>query len=65
MDHEVLNDMQNFEVKEKINMECLKYITGFVAYKFRNKYSLGIPTRKMETSQVPDCISIVSVFIYE
>ncbi|CAH0550871.1 unnamed protein product [Brassicogethes aeneus] len=57
---EVLNIMQKFEIKEKISLECLKYIAGFVAYKFKNKYSLGIPTKKMETSEVPDWLSTIS-----
>ncbi|KAL3271835.1 hypothetical protein HHI36_022305 [Cryptolaemus montrouzieri] len=34
--------LDEFERKEKINDEALKYIAGYVAYKFKNKYrSLG------------------------
>ncbi|KAL3272944.1 hypothetical protein HHI36_014401 [Cryptolaemus montrouzieri] len=35
--------LDEFEREEKINDEALKYIAGYIAYKFQNKYrSLGV-----------------------
>lgn len=36
-----------FETKENINTDLLRYIAGYVAYRYKNKYNLGTETSKL------------------
>lgn len=40
IDEDVLNMMVKFEIKEKISLEALQYVTGFVAHKFKTNILL-------------------------
>lgn len=57
---ETYNLLEQFENKNKISEESLKFIAGFVAYKFKKKYSLGIPAREQDYSKAPDWLEKVS-----
>lgn len=57
---EILDVLEEYEIKEKINTESLRYVVGFVAHKFRNKYSLGVPTKQLEPSKEPDWLQTIS-----
>nr|CAH7745564.1 unnamed protein product [Callosobruchus chinensis] len=46
MNQNLVSLIDQFEIKEKNHMEALKYITGYVANQFKNKYELKIPTKK-------------------
>lgn len=52
--NESLQLLEDFEYKEKINQESLKYIAGYVAYKFRNKYNLGSTTTETDLAPRTD-----------
>nr|CAH7725046.1 unnamed protein product [Callosobruchus chinensis] len=57
----LINLMDSFEIKEQINMEALRYVAGYVAYRFRNKYpTLGIPTKDFTTSEGHQWLDILS-----
>nr|CAH7721228.1 unnamed protein product [Callosobruchus chinensis] len=60
MNQDLVSLIDQFEIKEKIHMEALKYITGYVAYQFKNKYELGIPTKKIDINSVPDWLQTIS-----
>lgn len=60
IDEETYKLLEQYENKTKISNESLKYIAGFVAYKFKNKYDLGIPTKELDHSNVPDWLEQVS-----
>lgn len=49
-------------MKESINNEALQYIAGYVAYKFRNKYSLETPVPSFDSlsEPVPDWLCFMS-----
>lgn len=55
--------MDNFEIKESINREALRYIAGYVAFKFKSKYNLGTPSSqfRLSTKHAPDWIDFVSI----
>ncbi|CAG9839516.1 unnamed protein product [Diabrotica balteata] len=58
---ELINLLDNFEVKERVNMEALRYIAGYVAFKFKSKFSnLGIATSNLNISEVPRWLEILS-----
>nr|CAI5828659.1 unnamed protein product [Callosobruchus analis] len=52
--------MNDFEIKEKISEESLKYVAGFVGYKFKNKYNLGTPTSILDTQNARDWLQTIS-----
>nr|CAI5846632.1 unnamed protein product [Callosobruchus analis] len=60
LNEDLLSLMDQFEIKEKIHMEAFKYITGYIAYKFKNKYERGIPTTKIDVHSVPDWLQTIS-----
>lgn len=39
--------LQDFEVKQTVHEDALKYIAGYVAYKFKGKYNLGSETKNV------------------
>lgn len=46
---------------ETLTFEGLKYIAGYVAYRFKHKYDhLGIPTKELPTHELPDWIQFIS-----
>lgn len=59
-DNETMQILEDFEFKEKINEEALKYIAGYVAYKFKDKYNLGVKTSLTTTSGDQDWIACLS-----
>lgn len=60
LDTEAMQLMHNFEVKERVGQESLKCIAGFIAFKFKKKYSLGKLTSSMDMNKAPDWIQAVS-----
>nr|CAI5838311.1 unnamed protein product [Callosobruchus analis] len=48
VEQDILKLAESYEIKEKIHRDSLKYITGFVACKFKHKYNLGSPTGSYE-----------------
>lgn len=60
LNEDVLQLIENFEGKEKVSQESLKYIAGFVAHRFKNKYNLGVPTNQLNTKQIPDWLQFIS-----
>jgi hypothetical protein len=54
--------LKEAEFKEKINDEAIRYIAGYVAYRFRNKYNLGNSTNYhySETEPIPDWFNFIS-----
>ncbi|VEN48709.1 unnamed protein product [Callosobruchus maculatus] len=60
IDEEMSTLMNDFEIKEKISEESLKYVAGFVAYKFKNKYTLGTPASILDTQNAPDWLQTIS-----
>lgn len=62
LDDETMHIMDNFEIKESINREALRYIAGYVAFKFKSKYNLGTPSSqfRLSTKHAPDWIDFVS-----
>lgn len=59
-DEDILQLVKDVDVKEKINNESLKYIAGYVAHRFKNKYSLGTPTNNCGNSNTPDWLQSIS-----
>lgn len=57
---EMISFMQSYEVKENISLESLKYIAGYVAFKFKDKYTLGVPTEKLDSSKTPGWLETIS-----
>lgn len=42
-------------------MEALRYIAGYVAFKFKHKYpTLGVPTKKLDSLENPRWLEIIS-----
>nr|CAH7733081.1 unnamed protein product [Callosobruchus chinensis] len=60
IDEEMYSLMNDFQIKEKISEESLKYVAGFVGYKFKNKYNLGTPTSILDTQNAPDWLQTIS-----
>ncbi|CAH1989757.1 unnamed protein product [Acanthoscelides obtectus] len=60
IDEDMLKLVDNYEVKEKIHHDSLKYVAGFVAYKFKHKYNLGNPTNTFERNIEPDWLETIS-----
>ncbi|CAH1980464.1 unnamed protein product [Acanthoscelides obtectus] len=60
IDEDMLKLVDNYEVKEKIHHDSLKYVAGFVAYKFKHKYNLGNPTNTFERNIEPDWLQTIS-----
>lgn len=57
----LLENFEQYEFKEHVNNEGLKYIACYVAYRYRNKYSyLGIPTKDIPKSSEPDWLHFLS-----
>lgn len=44
----LLAQYETFDFRENIHRESLKYIAGYIAFRFKNKYNLGISTGDME-----------------
>nr|CAI5817686.1 unnamed protein product [Callosobruchus analis] len=63
-DHVIEQDFlklaESYEIKEKIHHDSLKYVAGFVAYKFKHKYRLGSPTESYQRHAEPDCLQTIS-----
>lgn len=57
---EAIELMNEYEFKEKINDESLKYIAGSVAYKFKNKYKLGNSSNLSVSRGSDDWIEFIS-----
>lgn len=58
---DLINLIDKFEVKEQVNMEALKYIAGYVAFKFKNKYpTLGVPTKQLNVLETPPWLQMLS-----
>nr|CAH7766639.1 unnamed protein product [Callosobruchus chinensis] len=57
----LINLMDSFETKYRINMKALRYIAGYVAYRLRNKYpKLGMLTEDLTTSEGHRWLDILS-----
>jgi hypothetical protein len=50
------------DFRDTVHIESLKYIAGYVAYRFRDKYSLGFPSRDNREikGNMPDWIQYIS-----
>lgn len=60
-EHEnLLATFETFNINETIRSEGLKYITGYVAFRFRDKYNLGTPSRDMKIQNMPDWVQFIS-----
>lgn len=57
---DLLTTFEMFQFREAMHSEGQKYITGYVAHRFRDKYDLGTPTRQMEKENMPDWIQHIS-----
>lgn len=57
---EALFSLDNFIVKERVNDDMLVFIAEYVAYRFQNKYNLGIPTKKLDITKAPELLEYVS-----
>lgn len=53
---DLLNDL---DFKESVNNEALRYIAGYVAYRFRDKYNLGTRTSSL-LEPIPDWLNFIS-----
>lgn len=60
MHSEIVDLVSKFEIKEKVMQEAIKYVAGYVAYKYRHRYTLGIPTSKLDTTKAPEWLTVVS-----
>nr|CAH7759845.1 unnamed protein product [Callosobruchus chinensis] len=60
IDQDIFKLAESYEIKEKIHRDSLKYVAGFVAYKFKHKYNLGSPTESYERHAEPDWLQTIS-----
>lgn len=60
-EEQLLQALEDFNVHEIINEEGLKYIAGYVAFRFKSKdKTLGIETRQLETTYDSDWLQFIS-----
>lgn len=58
--NEILTSFEQFELKEKVNSDMLMYEAGYVAYRFKDKYNLGVATKKLSGNKAPDWLQYIS-----
>jgi len=60
-EEQLLLELDKLEISDIIEEEGLKYVTGYVAYRFKNKYNtLGVETRQLEILDNVDWLQFIS-----
>jgi len=60
-EEQLLLELDKLEVSDIIEEEGLKYVAGYVAYRFKNKYNtLGVETRQLEILDNVDWLQFIS-----
>lgn len=60
-EEQLLSSLEELEISDVLEEEALKYVAGYVAFCFKNKYNaLGNETKNMEVSEKMDWLPFVS-----